>query len=91
MSKRDAEIYRTAAERVCAEENYFSSCEAIAALVADGLFSIQVRRYDYLFRPYKNEKNNPLYWGREWSDNDRERQECRVIALLFMAAIAETE
>lgn len=30
-----------------------------------------------------------LYWGVQWSDDPQERRNCRVLALLFAAAMAD--
>lgn len=87
MSKRDAEIYRRAAE-IVSSDGMLGSCEAIAQLHDDGLYAAEVIAYKTLFCPFETPDQNPMYWGQLWGRN---AQRCRILALLLMAAIVESE
>lgn len=85
MSKRDAAVYREAAKWL--HDNirpmHYGACEAIWAVSTKGL------ELDYLFermfKPYG--AHRLTFWGDKWGDN---AQECRILALLFAAAMSET-
>ena len=81
-----SEIYRRAAIRTWKEQNTYS-CSAIAdtAVAMGASYLGPLQEYSALFRPHVR-----LLWGNAWGDKD-ERRECRILALLFMAAIAEDE
>lgn len=93
MSKQDAVIYRKAA--AIADKNMEASCVAIEK--ANGTWSVSgwsrlTYNYNNLFKP----RNSGVVWGNLWADwsNDatlNTRRQCRVLALCFMAAIAEDE
>ena len=82
---KDSEIYRRAAELVD-ESEYRHSCCAIDEIV-DGKNPPLRAQYDYLF----NARNGYYAWGNYFGGTLTEIKSCRVLALLFMAAICEAE
>jgi hypothetical protein len=51
-------------------------------------------RYAELFRPGVRLDELPHHgslWGNHWGKTDEERKACRILALLFMAEIADSE
>jgi hypothetical protein len=97
MSMKRSEIYREAAKnmrRGAHINDYviYGCCDAITAVVYD--HGEAAEDFAEMFRPRRNEApdtHNLAYWGIGWSDDEDERNDCRILALLFMAAIAEDE
>ncbi len=97
MSKRDAEIYRRAAEMLVAGESTRYSCCVIGDMAEEILDDYFIgdeyaRRYARLFAPKQNADID--FWLDEACDNGKilheEMREWRLTALCFMAAIAES-
>ena len=83
MSKKDAAVYLEAA-RMIAEQEEECSCLAIDMAVSDcGIFTAQRKAFHQQFKP-----SRILYyaWGGQWGET---RRHCRILALLFAAAMAE--
>lgn len=86
------QIYRDAAKLV-EDGIHLHSCVAIYDAAGLGVPAVWSKRrslmiceqYDELFRPYSNDG-----WGDSWGICwGLDRQDCRVLALCFMAAITE--
>lgn len=91
---KDSQVYRKAAEMIASDPNYrrkgYPSCYAISAACrrAEGFEHLQAE-YITLFKPGRDSE---AFWGMGWSrDNPSIRNDCRTLALLLMAAIAESE
>lgn len=93
-----AEIYRQAAllyENGKLGDAGRGSCSAICeaarpdlhhyAAYEDGCRGRLVSDYAAFFRP----EIGVVYWGMHWGDSREERDDCRIIALCFMAAMIE--
>lgn len=79
-----AAIYRAAAKRISECDYGAFSCVTISQAGGDS------EDYAKLFRP--SEKEDSALWGMGWSEdikNWRQRNNCRIIALCFMAAMVE--
>lgn len=83
-----SEIYRKAAELI-ARGTQQHSCVAISIVVNYESFH-ERQSYGALFRPSRRVGSNDP-WGEWWSEESKVCRDCRVIALCFMAAIAEDE
>lgn len=81
MNRTSAKIFRRAAELIDKETHHFS-CSAISA-VGDRTERIA---YGELFSPHG--ELHLIGWGWGWGSN-AEQKACRVLALLFMAAMVE--
>lgn len=88
MTRLNPEIYLDAAERVRATHHH-STCAAV--MFREGDSGIEhFSAYYETFRP--DDPVEYLYWGLDWGDGHKAAAlPCRELALLFMAAIAETE
>ncbi len=92
---KDSEIYRRAAELIDIDSHRFacSSIQDVCRWTA-GCSWLQT---DVLLNQFENAmRPNRLPWNHEdygWygAPTKKERQDCRVLSLLFMAAIAESE
>lgn len=84
---RDSKVY-LAAVRLVAERGY-ASCYAVNKIVCGNYMENTGCSIDYaaLFAP----KNPDWAWGERWSNDLVERKDCRILALLFMSAIAADE
>ena len=91
---KPGDVYRRAAEFLESQPPYESMgmCDAIDEVLAKNgamipSYRIAVCRALLIFsrtvKPYR------IWWGCEWSDDLQERQNCRVLALLFAAAMAD--
>lgn len=98
MTQTAREVYRSAAKRLAAGIGGPYSCVALN----QGLNSPLCRAYVEMFQP-EPEVYEGLAWGAAWSDNfglvpmnevgllnDESAQSCRILALCFAAAMAET-
>lgn len=87
-----SEIYRRAAE--LQDTGQYSSCYAVnEAVTGDARKPTkEAQKYAALFSPRENHDPDES-WGLEWADNPWfwGVNECRVLALCFMAAIAADE
>ena len=85
-----SDVYRSAAVKCSKIDPVYASCYAIneAAGRHYQVCGPESDKYSALFAPQTN--YNDQAWGEEWG-NDTERRNCRVLALCFMAAIAESE
>jgi TorA maturation chaperone TorD len=84
---KDSEIYRKAARRVSAATS-LPSCYALDEAAVNDHYRI-AETYCALFMPTGWSKTQ--IWGMAWSDDRKERKACRIIALLLMSAIAQSE
>lgn len=90
-------IYRKAARHV--EEKLTASCTAISYIVTGSHRKecAEAEAYARLFSPSERSRSSTLWgtqWGREVNEADAywlAIRECRVLALLFMSAIEESE
>jgi len=99
-----SEIYRKAAQ-ILERDEYRDTIPGACSAIADAAYPDKdrldsynavdgkpiLRDFEYLFCPHEVAFG---YWGREWSDegfNDLQALDCRIVALCFMAAIAEDE
>lgn len=80
---KSSQIYRKAAELVDSDQCEFS-CSSITY---QGRFHNERRIYIELFSPPRAS----YVWGDMWSKNPDKVKNCRVLALLLMAAISESE
>jgi hypothetical protein len=94
---KDSEVYRKAAERIFLNRGGYVnfSCWAIDEVVGFESRSLQRNNYEAWFKP---EETKRAVWANEWKDGifppkeeDLMVDECRIIALCFMAAICESE
>ena len=83
MNER-AEIYRRAAKEMNMGR---VSCSCGAIWYISGYSDNLTWPYFRIFSPLG--ANNQQEWGRQWSDDFQELKDCRVLALLFMAAMVE--
>ncbi|MBM3460768.1 MAG: hypothetical protein FJX76_01575 [Armatimonadetes bacterium] len=82
---RASAVYLEAARRIDDGRDTFS-CYAINAVNWwDNYHS------DLFIKLFKPRRGAFGLWGQEWGDDDKTRRSCRVLALCFMAAIAEDE
>lgn len=86
-----AKIYLEAARRI-ADLREWGACDQINQVaVGDPLWQTKYAdRFEELFRP---EHSNECYWGDLWADEPgdcphRDADNCRILALCFMAAIS---
>lgn len=82
---RGSEVYLNAAKLIDSDDAYYS-CNAVYRALAS---TEQINNYVRIFYPPRIKKEN-AYWGKRWG-NDDEQKACRVLALLLMSAIAESE
>ncbi len=83
-----SEIYREAALLVDARGDQ-PACLAIddaQGRACDASFSQAALAYQRLFEP---DYAIRACWGLQWDDNPEQVKRCRILSLLFMAAIAE--
>lgn len=79
-----SEVYREAA-KFCFDNDSFSCCAITHKPDPEGLYRWALRKeYEALFKP----EGGFYAWGDMWGDESRK---CRILALCFMAAIAESE
>lgn len=84
---RDSEVYLRAARLISDYGGY--SCEAVNVAERNSATDAPCRNaYATLFHPDGHKKWGN--WGVEWGTHE-ERRNCRILALLFMAAITESE
>ena len=76
----DAAVYREAARQI-EEGIQIWTCNALECLGASPI------PYAALFKP--EDEHFDGSWGTRWSDSYEERQDCRILALCFMAAMVE--
>ncbi len=84
--ERDAEIYRSAAERIANRQRTRYGCLNSCCMIDEisrCSNSDATRRYQHLFRPKGNTR---LWWASGWKPHIHV---CRVLALCFAAAMAE--
>ena len=84
-----SEVYLKAAELCDLNSNQLSAygcCDYIS--LTSGNYEYKVPGFVALFRPTTT---YILYWGDDWSSDESERRNCRVLALLFMYQIALSE
>ena len=86
---KDSEIYLRAAKLVSSGVDTWASCSAVSEIACG--FHVrktpQSEKYAELFSP----KIPTFAWGEQWSNDLEERNNCRVLALLFMHQIALDE
>jgi hypothetical protein len=99
-----SEIYRKAAELVergVVRDSPQGACSAIADAMYPRLarhdayekarHSAAISTFITTFHPSDDGAGHGLYWGAGWGDTREEQTAGRVVALCFMAAIAESE
>ena len=93
-----SEVYREAARLLEAGEyTYNWSCWTICQAKGVPFYNFgepkpaEVDDYEITFSPYNENADSHTRhcWGRAWDED--ERRDCRILALCFMAAIAEDE
>lgn len=88
-------IYRRAAEMIDSNSKRYTgfACHAIlcVAVYAESGRSHKEAFTELFFPPKKIAKayGREEAWGDLWGDTQQERQDCRVLALLFMSEIAK--
>ncbi len=82
MSKKDAAVYLRAAEAIDSRD---CICSCFAVAQASNYQGAAPSRYGRRFCPGGWAHDG--IWGNEWGDNVRE---CRILALCFAAAMAES-
>lgn len=91
---RRGDVYRRAAEFLESQPPHESMgmCDAVDKILAknDAMFSLRAAARRALLIFSRTNSLLRLWWGDEWSDDLQERQNCRVLALLFAAAMADT-
>lgn len=96
-----AEIYSTAAKyledgKVC--DSIKGACSAIGESMYPTLMRLDayskaeaqgvLKPFEDLFKPDEPYASRS-YWGNEWAETDAERNDCRILALCFMASMVE--
>jgi hypothetical protein len=84
------DVYLRAAQKVDRSKSGFASCVAIAAQVRN-YGSVEAQNYAELFAP-RELMGCYLLWGKYWCEDDyKARNNCRVLALLFMHWISQEQ
>jgi len=87
---KPGDVYRRAAEFLESQPLGMGMCDAVdEILVKNGaMHSHRAAACRALLIFSRTVKPYRIWWGCEWSDDLQERQNCRVLALLFAAAMA---
>lgn len=88
---KPGDVYRRAAEFLESQLPDEGMCDAVDEILAKNgaTHSHRIAACRALLIFSRTVKPYRIWWGCEWSDDLQERRNCRVLALLFAAAMAD--